>query len=53
MENEKFFGPTGCRNKIAPFYTKIALKMLGQKLSFDVFVIARSILLNYMIVIEN
>ena len=26
-----------------PFYTKIALKMLGQKLIFDVFATARSI----------
>ena len=43
MENENFLALQGIAIKSSNFYTKIALKMLGQKLSFDVFVIARSI----------
>ena len=43
MENEKFLALQGVAIKSSHSYTKIALKMLGRKLSFDVFAIARSI----------
>ena len=43
MENEKSLALQGVAIKSSHFYSKIALKMLGRKLSFDVFAIARSI----------
>ena len=43
MENENFLTLQGVAIKLFHFYTKIAFKMLGRKLSFDVFAIVRSI----------
>ena len=43
MENENFLALQGVPIKLFHFYTKLTLKMLGQKLSFDGFAVARSI----------
>ena len=44
VENENFLALQGVAIKSSHFNTKIALKMLGQKLSFDCFATARSII---------
>ena len=43
MENKKLLALQGVPMKWSHFYTKIAPKMLGQKLSFDGFAMARSV----------
>ena len=43
MKTDEFLALQGIPIKSSHFYTKIALKMLGQNLSFDGFAMARSV----------